>query len=218
MKVVELRCPNCGAMVSRQTMKCQYCGASLILAEDGSAVYRKRIVCPKCGNPVAEGSWFCIVCGEIITKDVSRLKQMQKKIRFQQEKLKEDMPEIRDKIEPDEFIYFLFYYKGILSNKYFVVTDKKLMKYELHGQYWEAPWSEVVSIGNPEFESYGSWGYKNKFEVQTFKETVSFDFGESSCAQFHANVHRALNDYNLQRRDIRALICSLKFKEEQQKP
>ncbi len=93
------------------------------------------------------------------------------------------------------------------------------MKYELYGQYWEAPWSEVVSIGSPEFESYGSWGYKNKFKVQTFKETVTFDFGESSCAKFHANVHRALNDYTLQRKNVRALICSLKFKDEEpQKP
>jgi len=188
-------------------MKCQYCGASLILAEDGSTLLsRKRIVCPKCGNSMADGSWFCVVCGEILTKNINHLKQIQKKIRFQQESLKNNMPEICDKIEPDEFIYFLFRYKGLLANKYFVATDKKLIKYELYGQYWEAPWSEVVSIGNPEFD-----GYRNKFTVQTFNETVPFDFGENRCWDFHRAVHQALNDYNLQKKDIRALICSLKF-------
>jgi ribosomal protein S27AE len=218
MTVVPLKCPNCGAMVSRETMKCQYCGASLILTEDGSTLLsRKRIVCPKCGSTMAEGSWFCRVCGEIITKDVNHLKQIQKKIRFQQESSRNDIPEICDKIEPDEFICFLFRYKGLLANKYFVATDKKLIKYELFGQYWEAPWSEVVSIGNPEFESFPSLGtHRNSFKVQTFNETVTFDFGENSCWQFHTAVHQALNDYTLQKKDIRALICSLKFEDEEQ--
>jgi hypothetical protein len=209
---IPLKCPNCGAMVSRETMKCQYCGAGLILTENGSALLsRKRIACPKCGNPVAEGSWFCVVCGEIVTKDVNHLKQIQKKIRFQQESMKNDMPEIRDKIEPDEFVYWLFVYKGLLANKYFVVTDKRLVKYELFGEYWKAPWSEVVSIGNPQFD-----GYSNKFVVKTFEGAVTFDFGESSCWNFHNAVHRALNDYTNQTKDIRALICSLKFKDEDQ--
>ena len=113
-------------MVPRETMKCQYCGASLILAEDGSSLLsRKRIACAKCGSTMADGSWFCTVCGEIITKDVNHLKQTQRKMRFQQESLKNDLSEICDKIEPDEFIYFSFRFKGLLSNKYFVVTDKK---------------------------------------------------------------------------------------------
>lgn len=207
MILIPLKCPNCGAMVPRETMKCQYCGADLILAQDGSTLLpRKQNVCPKCGNSMANGSWFCVMCGEVITKDVNHLKQIQKKLRFQQESLKKDMPEILDKIEPNEFIYFLFYYKGFLANKYFIITDKKLMKFELYGQYWEAPLSEIVSIGNPEFD-----GYRNKFTVQTFNETVPFDFGENSCWDFHRAVHQALNDYNLQKKDIRALICSLKF-------
>lgn len=211
---IPLKCPNCGAMVSRETMKCQYCGASLILAEDGSTLLsRKRTACPKCGNSIADGSWFCIACGEITTKDSNHLKQIQKKIRFQQESLKNDVPEIRDKIEPDEFIYFLFRYKGLFANKYFIATDKKIIKYELFGKYWEAPWSEVVSIGNPEFESFPSGGYRSSFKVQTFNETVTFDFGENSCSQFHTAVHQALNDYTLQKKDIKALVFSLQFKD-----
>lgn len=216
---IPLKCPNCGAMVPREATKCQYCGASLILAEDGSSLLsRKRIVCPKCGNSMADGSWFCLGCGEVLARDVNHLKQIQRKIRFQQESLRNDILEIRDKIEPEEFIYFLFRYKGLFANKYFVVTDKKLVKYELFGQYWEAPWSEVVSIGNPKSESFPSLGtYTNSFEVQTFNETVTFDFGEGNCWQFHTAVHQALNDYTLQKKDIRALVCSLKFKDEEQK-
>lgn len=214
---IPLKCPNCGAMIPRETMKCQYCGASVILAQDGSTlVPRKQNVCPKCGNSIADGSWFCVMCGEVITKEVNHLKQIQKKLRFQQESLRKDMQEIRDKIEPDEFIYFLFQHKGFLANKYFVVTDRRLIKYELYGQCWEAPLSEVVSIGNPKFESYGSMGYRNTFTLQTFGETVTFDFGEGNCWQFHTAVHQALNDYTLQKKDIRAVICSLKFKDEEQ--
>jgi len=215
MTIVPIKCPNCGAMVSRETMKCQYCGASLILAEDGSSLLsRKRVICPKCGSAMADGSWFCTACGEILTKDVDHLKQIQRKMRFQQESLKNDLPEIYDKIEPDEFIYFSFRFKGLLANKYFVVSDKKLIKYELHGQYWDAPWSEIVGIEGPRFESYGSWGYKNSLVVQTFSGPVTFDFGESNCLQFHRVTLQALNDYTLQRKDIRALICSLKFEDE----
>jgi len=167
---------------------------------------------------MADGSWFCLGCGEVLARDVNHLKQIQRKIRFQQESLRNDILEIRDKIEPEEFIYFLFRYKGLFANKYFVVTDKKLVKYELFGQYWEAPWSEVVSIGNPKSESFPSLGtYTNSFEVQTFNETVTFDFGEGNCWQFHTAVHQALNDYTLQKKDIRALVCSLKFKDEEQK-
>lgn len=210
---IPLKCPNCGAMVQRESMKCQYCGASLLLAEDGSTLLsRKRIACPKCGNSMADGSWFCIACGEVTTKDVNHLKQIQKKIRFQQESMKNDMPEILDKIEPAEFIHWLFVHKGLFANKYFVVTDKKLIKYELFGEYWEAPWSEVVSIGNPEFD-----GYSNRFVVKTFEETVTFDFGENSCWNFHNAVHRALNDYTSQTKDIRALVCSLRFKGQEEK-
>lgn len=167
---------------------------------------------------MAEGSWFCVVCGEIIAKDVKRLKELQRKIRFEQERVKKEMPEISDKIEPDEFIYWCYYYKGLLANKYFIVTDKKLIKYDNFGQYWEAPWSEVVTIGDLEFIRLGS-GYRNQFVVRTFNETVTFEFGEDSCLKFNANAQRALNDYTLQKKDIMALIYSLKFKdEEQQKP
>jgi hypothetical protein len=145
------------------------------------------------------------MCGELVTKEVDHLKQIQKKLIFQQESLRKEMSEIRDKIESNEFIYFLFYFKGFLANKYFVVTDKKLMKFELYGTYWEASLSDIVSIGNPEFN-----GNRNKFIVQTFNETVSFDFGQDTCWDFHRAVHQALNDYTIQKKDVRAMICSLK--------
>ncbi|MGD0160770.1 MAG: hypothetical protein ABSB89_10810 [Candidatus Bathyarchaeia archaeon] len=162
---------------------------------------------------MADGSWFCTACGEIVTKDVEHLKQIQRKMRFQQESLKNELSEIDDKIEPDEFIYFSFRFKGLLANKYFVVTDKKLIKYELYGQYWEALWSEVVGIEGPRFESYGSFGYKNSLVVQTFNGPVTFDFGESNCSQFLWATRKALDDYTIQRKDIRAVICSLKFED-----
>ena len=34
---VALKCPNCGALIEKSTMKCQYCGAELILLPDSSS-------------------------------------------------------------------------------------------------------------------------------------------------------------------------------------
>jgi DNA-directed RNA polymerase subunit RPC12/RpoP len=41
LKVVELRCPRCGAQVDQQSGQCKYCGARLVIV--GEAKRRKRV-------------------------------------------------------------------------------------------------------------------------------------------------------------------------------
>ena len=55
MALFALRCPNCGSNVPRQSMKCEHCGAEIVLAQDGlSMLARNRNACPKCGSQIAE--------------------------------------------------------------------------------------------------------------------------------------------------------------------
>ena len=176
---------------------------------------RNRNACPKCGSQIAEGIWFCPNCGEVTTKDVKcieHLKQIQKKFVFQQEDIKSKMTELSDKIEPDEFLYYLLYHHGILSNKYYAITDKKLIKYD-YKEYWQAPLSDIVSIGDPIFNA-GDQMFNPPsvtLKVQTFTETVTLDFGDSMNYDFYNALKNALDDYTFQRKDIKAIVCSLKF-------
>ena len=209
MAFMALRCPNCGSLISRQNLKCEYCGAELVLAQDGQSMLARNLnACPKCGNQIAEGVWFCTHCGEVITKDaksIEHLKQIQKKFLFQQNDIKTSMAELGDNLEPNEFIYFLLHYKGIFSNKYYVVTKKKLIKYD-YKKYWQAPLSDIVSIGDQMFNQPSV-----TLKVQTFTETVTLDFGDSMDYNFYNSLKNALDDYTFQRKDIRAIVCNLKF-------
>jgi ribosomal protein L37AE/L43A len=197
-------------------MKCEYCGAEIVLAQDGlSMLALNRNACPKCGNQIAEGVWFCPHCGEVTTKDaktIEHLKQIQKKFVFQQEDIKSTMAQLNDKIEPNEFFYYLLYHNGILSNKYYAVTDKKLIKFD-YNKYWQAPLSDIVSIGDPIFNS-GDQMFNPPsvtLKVQTFTETVTLDFGETMDYNFYNALREAMDDYTCQRKNIRAVACNLKF-------
>ena len=115
------------------------------------------------------------------------------------------MGELSDKIEPNEFIYYLLYYNGFFSNKYYAISDKKLIKFDFN-VYWQTPLSEIVGVGSPQHD-----GYSATLIIQTFKETVKFDFGDSMDYDFYNALRRALEDYTLQKKDVRALIYSLKI-------
>ena len=209
MALFALKCPNCGSNISRQSMKCEYCGAELVLAQDGqSMLTRNRNACPKCGNQIAEGVWFCPHCGEVTAKDVKtleHLKQIQKRFVFQQEDTKSKMAQLGDKLEPNEYIYYLLYHYGILSNKYYAVTEKKLIKFD-YNEYWETPLSDIVAIGDPIYNQYNV-----TLKVQTFNETVTLDFGETMDYNFYNALHQAIDDYTCQRKNIRAVVYNLKF-------
>lgn len=211
-KVIALRCPNCGGYISREQNKCNYCGADVIISTDGSCFsLRSQSKCPKCGAVNEASSWFCANCGTILTRDVDMLKELQKKIRFEQKRTESCMaPSMKEKLEPDEFIYYVFYWtKG--GDRFYAITDKRIIKSRA-GKYEEAPLSEVVSIGDPQVKT-GFFSVSSFFEVNTFNKTMVFDgFGvgdAAHCGKLCGTMRIALENHNLRKKDIRAVILSL---------
>jgi len=197
-------------------MKCEYCGADIIITGDGSLATRGTIICPSCGYANARGSWVCLDCGKVLTTDLERLREIRKKLRFGLERSKSFMPTmVRSRIKPNEFVYFTV--KGSGENCY-VCTDERLIKYESR-QYWESPWTEVVSIGNIQ-SKIGIFQGSLEFEVNTFKETIRFSFGSLDaqlCGTFYAWINKALENHNMRKKDFRAIICSLSLGSEEER-
>jgi len=216
MAIVALKCPNCGALIPRESMNCEFCGASLILTPDKTTLTPQQTSsCPKCANPVASGSWFCAKCGEVLTEDVEHLKQIQKKAVFVQEDLRRKYPEACSLLKPEEFIYFLHHHKAFLVDEYYVATDKGLLVFNAHKKTSVyVPLSDITAIGK--IYNAGSAPFTHLFKVQTFKQTFTLGFGHdrdslSNAMQFHRALHKAVNDYTLQKIDIRAIPRSLKI-------
>jgi predicted nucleic acid-binding Zn ribbon protein len=227
MTLMVLRCPNCGASIPRETVKCEYCGASLILAPEGTTLLPwKQVACPKCGNTVPVDAWFCAKCGEILTKDIEHLQQIQRKLVFSQENIrkivlisdKHEKPVLLgDKLEQTEFVHYWSQNRGIFTHKYYFVTEKKLAYFETHKKtYWQVLMSDILSIGKPYFTTNYNAPSNHFFNVQTFNGSITLEFGSGSVSQsdawaFYRALNKALSDYTLQKRDIRAIICSLKL-------
>lgn len=202
-------------------------GVQLALAPQGTLQVGGVLACPKCSRSIGQGAWFCVNCGQVLVNDTTGLKEIQKKLQFQQQRDRELMPEIAHLVKPDEFIYFLLHAK---RNRYCVVTERKLILFNVFSRLWahigaslptgsepkhvdggnvlETSWGEVVSIGQMVY----SGGVVFVFKVQTFKGDIQIKFiGGQNCRTIHRNIMIALNHHNTQRRDPRALICSLKL-------
>ncbi|MEM3673295.1 MAG: zinc ribbon domain-containing protein [Candidatus Bathyarchaeia archaeon] len=228
-QIIVLKCPNCGALLDKEQMKCQYCGADLVLSPDGSYfIFRAEATCPKCGAINEKSSWFCMGCNTILTKDTDMLKELQKKIRLEQESMISCMPSwMGEKLEPDEFIYFVLY-EEIGGNNFYAITDKRIIK-SRHGKYEEALLSEVVSIGPVRTKQvvrafvppvigffHVEIGF---FKVNTSRGTTIFEFEGYevlACGIFHAWTTIALENYTAQKKDVKALILKLPLGVEQQ--
>lgn len=210
--VAVLRCPNCRTLLKREQTKCEYCGAELILLPDGSAFrFRSEMTCPKCGAIIEKSSWFCMNCNTILTKDVEMLKELQRKIKFKQERVISSYmpPWMREKIESDEFIYFVLKGEG---EEFYAITDKRIIK-NRSGEYEEAPLSEVVSVSPIQVKT-GFFISKYFFEVNTFHRTIIFDLPAiENNAQWSTTLHNwiltAIDNYNSRKKDVRASILRL---------
>ena len=214
-KEVALKCPNCGAALNRDQLTCQYCGAESILLSDGSTLkFKGEIACPKCGSINEKSSWFCTNCHIILTKDIEMVKEKQRKSRFEEDKIKQSLPpQTRDRIDPDEFIYFNFE----LRNGAYTITDKRLIK-NRNGVYQEAKLSEITSVGQPQVKKGLGVFVSNitlYFVVNTSEGTIVLgDFNRldaKSCGTFYAWVIRAIQNHNLQKKDPRAVLLNLKL-------
>lgn len=128
--IVPLKCPNCGGFLEKDNMKCQYCGAESILLPNGSALgFKAETACPKCGRTNERSSWFCVNRNTILTEDIEMLRERQRKMRFLQNKIKNELPDLIAKtLDSDE----IFYCEVDSGNglQYFVVTNKRLTSYK----------------------------------------------------------------------------------------
>jgi RNA polymerase subunit RPABC4/transcription elongation factor Spt4 len=208
--LVALKCPNCGSFLERGQMKCQYCGAELVLLPDGSSLrFRGERTCPNCGATNEFSSWFCTNCGAVLTEDTDMLREFQSKIKFEQERTKSFLPSwMNEKIEPNEYIYFSLYWtKG--GNNFYIITDKRIIKSK-DGSYVDIPLSEVVGIGDPKVK-VGFFLPSTSFEVNTFQGTIVFDFGDdaANCGKLCGIMRKAVANYNCRKKDVKALILSL---------
>jgi hypothetical protein len=204
--IVALKCPNCGAFLEKGQMKCQYCGAELILLPNGSSYrFRGEHICPTCGAINERSSWFCLSCNTLLTKDIDMVRELKEKIRFEQERAKSLAPEwLKQKLSPDEYIYFL-----VCGSNPKIVTDKRVIM-EKHGEQ-EYPLSDIVSVGPFHLET-GFWQNKWVFEMNTFQGTVILDFSGldfQAGKTFYDWLNVALMNHNSRKKDVRALILHL---------
>lgn len=219
-QIVPLKCPNCNANISFETTRCEYCGA-FVCFQDKLPTLRDKEKCSACGTTVGEGSMVCANCGRILAKnqdEIESLKQIQKRLIFLQQKIREQFSNtLKEKISEDEYI--LFYEHPGLTER--VVTDKRYFCYTPSGVNPESleniPYEQIVAIGPIQQLPY----YLNELamsRIGTVLHQVSlttFEKTESVLVSDVVGFYKAINDafegFIHKRRNIRAIICSLKF-------
>jgi len=220
-KVVQLKCPNCGANIPRETLKCEYCGASFILSKDNRLLPKKVIVCPECGQELPEDSVLCLQCGKILTKserDVKKLRHIQNKIRATQKTLRESIYE-KVPIEDDEYLFLIDPKAGgSFGKKYWIVTNKRVMTYE-EGRFLEVKYEDVVDIPPAEFKPVGFFKTTvgMTMNIETFDGTVTLTsrappFDQNQLALCTITRH-AFQVFEKKVKDLNFILLRLEFKE-----
>ena len=98
--VQALKCPCCGAAVTKGASECQFCGSHL---QTSGAPH--RAACTQCRAELIEGQSLCGACGapQFMTE---QLRNIATKVQFSQNKLRRFfVPSLQARFEPDEFIY-----------------------------------------------------------------------------------------------------------------
>lgn len=210
---VQLKCPSCGAPLSNDRSRCEFCGAELLLVQNGSAFQLKdALSCPKCGRPMGSEAWFCVKCGYVVPEDRELVRQMQKKQAFLKDDVKRNPPEVGKILgpilEPGEFLYYAV---TISKKSHYVVTEKRILLTTKKGLV-QIPLGEVVAIGD--VEPWSTWGnlIGYQFDIQTFKERLTVQFPEGAMNllfRLQSEVQAALVLHNSGERDVRAVILTL---------
>lgn len=205
-----LKCPSCGAPLSRESSRCEFCGTELLLVQDGSGFQEKQIAaCSHCGRPLGAGSWLCPKCGTPVPGNEQRLRELHKKQQYLQDDVKKESPHIVTVLEPGEYVEFI--YRGGFG--YFAVTEKRLLTYAKKGLFGDKifnqyDWSEVAAVGNV---TYNRDVRIYQLEVQTLDGPRYLRFGADGqvAYRFQREIASALNRHNTGQRDVRALIWVL---------
>lgn len=227
MQPIGLKCPNCGAPISTQIMRCKYCGTHLTF-RDNMVALESSGKCPECGASVGTGSFICIGCGKVLTtdpKELSILRAEQKRIRFLHNERLNTLPEeVRQRLESDEYVYSVIEGKeGVKygKKKQFIVTDRKIIVYHEKGIFSKTPVIREISYDNVVEVLIPSDMVDLDFTVaavQCFNKAdnlvISFPLFSSDAEDFSTNAEIAFDNHRLQRKSIVALLCFAKIKGE----
>lgn len=221
MEPVGLKCPNCGAPISSSVERCGNCG-TYFLFQDNVPTPRSSYECPECKVSIGAGSYVCCNCGKVLTtdpKELGILRGEQKRIRFfHNERLNSAPIEIRQKLQPDEYVYCVVEAKEGVGVKYtaskqhFVVTDKRILVHKGAGLFSKPMAREISydSIAGLAYEDFVDLGF-TLAGVRTFKEnenlTITFPLFSPEAENFRTCFETAFEDHRLQRKDIMALLC-----------
>ena len=223
--IAALKCPNCGGLVARNEVKCQYCGADLILMPDSSSfALKNQSVCPKCEAINDKSSWFCPNCSTILTKDIEMLKRLQKKLKYMDEENRQEflrkVPSsfIKD-LEPDEHFYCTLSREQ--GGNFYGVTNKRIIKFK-DGNYTEIPLGDVVNVypirSKIETRSLLSvflpipTQMTLEFEVSTYNGIIKIDGLKGTpayCGSFYGFVMIAVDNYEKGKKYVAHSILKL---------
>ena len=228
MKVTELKCPSCSAPISLGTMKCQYCGAYLIVQNNALAL-KSLSACPKCGAMVGEGSFFCNNCEELLAKsseDLNFLRSTLKKVKLLQDKWRKligqidatQHTKILEKLERDEFIYF-FIAEKIVPNvnvfAFWVVTNKRVLFTHSDGKVFKVDadmlYEDIAFVTEPTHVTLsGLTFYRVVISLFQGDEVSFFNRDYENAYEFYKMCTTAHEDYesarDLKRKDTILLL------------
>jgi predicted RNA-binding Zn-ribbon protein involved in translation (DUF1610 family) len=223
-QIIALKCPNCGGAVAKNEMKCQYCGADLLILPDGSAFsFKNRLSCPQCGAGIEASSWFCPNCNKILTQNLEMLRRLQKKLRFSVEEQKRELlkkvpSDCMKPLELDEYFYCSLSREQ--GENFFGITNKRLIKFK-DGNYSEILLSEIVGVYPASAKANTSVvnlffpipiKITLEFEVSTFSGMQKIDGIQGNpvyCGIFWGFVALAVTNYEQGTTDIRHVIMNL---------
>ncbi|MGD0329669.1 MAG: hypothetical protein ABSB40_04380 [Nitrososphaeria archaeon] len=158
-----LKCPSCGALLeSKDIQKCKYCGAILVFD------YRKNIytaqldlTCPKCNTLNEKGRWYCKHCLSIFSKTLSskeleKVKEEQKSVRFKQEKARNILPSnVLQALGLVEYIHYVLQ-RGSKDNNFIeLITNEQIIHYHFQKGFmgigkreelWKALYDDIISF------------------------------------------------------------------------
>jgi hypothetical protein len=201
--------------------RCEYCGA-YISFQDNIPTIHSKFNCSNCGTALGKGSLICINCGQLLTQnqnEIESLKGIQRRLLFLQQKIRNQLsPIVAQNLFSEE--YFLFY-EQLASKTELAVTDKRLLSYFPPGPNPERltiiPYENIVEIGP--ITSFPQWVNELSLaRIGTILYKINlttFDGSEvvmvSDASGFHKAIKSAFENYLHKRKNVNAILCSLKL-------
>jgi hypothetical protein len=174
--IIAVKCPNCGANVSKNELKCKYCGAELIMLSksDQDSQVEALKPCPQCNMEIEIADLICPTCGEILVKNfkdaLALYNKLNEEFAHSQNLIKkeflEKLPTYRSNgsfligtggLDSDERLYFFLPYreeplppweKQQNNKNFYAVTNQRLILFysNKYPKYREIALNSIISV------------------------------------------------------------------------